>query len=84
MAKYHKYTGGQIEAVLNMIGGEPVMDALLHHEVELVVVTKTISPTQVKCEVVNACHCSICGGPFADGETICVNRHEIGQMYNRK
>ena len=29
LSKYNKYTGGQVEAVLNIIGGEPVMDALL-------------------------------------------------------
>ncbi len=30
MSKYAEYTGGQIEAVLNMVGGKPVMNALLN------------------------------------------------------
>lgn len=35
----------------------------------------------VICQEFSGCHCSICGGYFADGDNICANGHQIGTAY---
>lgn len=87
MSKYGRFTGGQVEAVLNMIGGEAVIDKLLRGEVEVVVqaaAPKARAMRMVICEVFSGCKCSICGAFFGDSafDTICANGHEIGQQYS--
>ena len=86
MGKYGKYTGGQVEAVLNMIGGEAVIDGLLAGKIE--VATKAVTPKvpekkMVVCQVFSGCKCTICGGFFGDSafDTVCANGHVIGQQY---
>lgn len=37
--------------------------------------------TLVTCGVCSSCHCTICGGFFADGDDICANGHQIGKQY---
>ena len=87
MSKYGKYTGGQIEAVLNMIGGEEVIDCLLQNKANVVVTRPATTPvkdgTMQVCGVFSGNHCSICGGYFGDGDDICAHGHEIGQSYQK-
>jgi hypothetical protein len=87
MGKYSKYTGGQVEAVLNMIGGEPVMDGLLGGTIKVTAKaasSPTPERTMVTCQVFNGNRCTICGGFFADGgDTVCASGHEIGQHYEK-
>lgn len=90
MSKYGKFTGGQIEAILNKVcnGDESILDGLLHDKLEFIVMStdwgeasKPNDDTSV-CAVFTPCRCTICGGHFADsGDTVCVNGHEIGCRY---
>ena len=84
MSKYGKYTGGQIEAALNMIGGETVIDGLLAGTIE--VVAKSVTATKIPEEKFVVCaasgnRCTIDGSYFADGDDICQHGHQIGQQY---
>ena len=83
MSKYGKYTGGQIEAVLNKIGGERAVDGILQGTLE--VTTKEVSrtPTMVECGVFSSCRCTICGAYFGDGDNVCANGHVIGETYEK-
>ena len=81
MPKYGQYSWGQIEAVLNKIGGEVVIDGLLQGTLR--VETKTPSsftPVEVKTAVCQA-YCTICGAFFDEADDICAHGHEIGKSY---
>ena len=84
MSKYGKYTGGQIESVLNNIGGERVIDGLLARTMRVVVVPvvpkRAPSPT-ITCSVVSGNRCSIDGSFFDDGDDVCQHGHQVGQRY---
>ena len=86
MAKYGKYTGGQWEALGNILGGETVLDGLLRGEVEFVIVSAkkpTTGTVMVTCAAVNNRDCNICHTMFGDSadDTVCAGGHVIGQQY---
>ena len=85
MSKYGKYTGGQWEALGNILGGELVMDRILRGEV-MVVIEQTKPARRMvteTCRQDGGSHCSLknCHAHIADGDTICENGHEIGMEY---
>lgn len=83
MSKYGKYTGGQVEAVLNMIGGEAIMDGLLAGKIEVVaraVAPKIPEKQMILCEAFGN-RCTIDGSYFGEGDDICQHGHQIGQKY---
>ncbi len=84
MSKYGKYTGGQWEAIGNIIGGEKVLDGLLRGEVEFVIVSAK-KPASIKvmvtCQREGGSRCSVCHSQIADGDDICQQGHETGHQY---
>ena len=48
------------------------------------VVEKKSAAEMVKCQVINGCQCSICGGFFGDhsADVVCPSGHEIGCSYS--
>jgi len=86
MGKYSKYTGGQWEAIGNMLGGEPVLDKLLRGEVEVAVhdvVRAQPGKTFVVCGTFNGNRCTIDGSFFGDGDNVCAQGHIVGQQYEK-
>ena len=87
MSKYGKYTGGQWEALGNILGGEEVIDKLLRGQVKFVI--KSVKPEPGKfmelelCRQEGGSRCSIsnCHAQIADGDNVCAHGHQIGQRY---
>ena len=87
MSKYGKYTGGQVEAILNKVccGDESILDALLRDEVEFIIVFTGKENAPVREDDTVVCgafgnRCTICGSYFDEGN-ICNNKHELGHRY---
>jgi hypothetical protein len=82
MRKYGKYTGNQVEDILDKVGGELAIDGLIAGMLEIVlrpVPGTNQDPVTRVCERFGT-RCSICGTFFDDGE-VCQHGHEVGKHY---
>lgn len=87
MSKYGKYTGGQIEAILNKVcrGDEFVLDSILHDRLK-VVLERAEPKRRVAIETCmreggSRCSISNCHAQIGDGDDICAHGHQLGQKY---